>query len=78
MAKTFEGRSRLVNLAYQVLNKIDVVVADKSDGELMAVLASAFHRHAAEVAAAESSQPKSGGRPKLPEALTYPHAKVAA
>ena len=78
MAKTFEGKSRLVNLAYQVLNKIDVVVADKSDGELMAVLASAFHRHAAEVAVAELSQPKSGGRPKLPEALTYPPAKVVA
>jgi len=78
MAKTFEGKSRLVNLAYQVLNKIDVVVADKSDGELMAVLASAFHRHAAEVAVAELSQPKSAGRPKLPEALTYPPAKVVA
>ena len=76
MAKTFEGRSRLVNLAYQVLNKIEVVVADKSDGELMAVFASEFHRH--EVAVAELSQLKSGGRPKLPEALTYPHAKVAA
>ena len=78
MAKTIEGKSRLVYLAYQVLNKIDFVVAGKTDGELMAVLVTAFHRHAAEVAAAESSQPKSGGRPKLPEALTYPHAKVAA
>ena len=78
MSKTFEGRSRLVNLAYQVLNKIDVVVADKSDGELMAVLASAFHRHATEVAAAELCQPKRCDKPELPEALTYPHAKVAA
>ena len=48
------------------------------DGELMAVLASAFRRHATEVAVAELSQPKSGGRLKLPEALTHPHAEVAA
>ena len=78
MAKTFEGKSRLVNLAYQVLNKIDVVVAGKSDSELMAELVSAFHSYATEVAVAELSQPKPRGRPKLPEALTYPHAKVAA
>jgi hypothetical protein len=78
MAKTIEGKSRLVYLAYQVLNKVDVVVAGKSDSDLMAVLLSAFHRHALEVAVAELSQPKPRGRPKLPEALTYPHAKVAA
>ena len=77
MAKTIEGKSRLVYLAYQVLNKIEVVVAGKSDSELMAVLVSAFHCHAAELAVAES-QLKPRGRPKLPEALTYPHVKVAA
>jgi hypothetical protein len=38
MAETIEGKSRLVYLAYQVLNKIDVVVAGKSDDESMAVL----------------------------------------
>jgi hypothetical protein len=78
MAKTIEGKSRLVCLAYQVLNKIDVVVAGKSDTQLMAVLVSAFHSHATEVAEAELSQPKPRGRPKLPQALTYPHARVAA
>ena len=77
MAKTIEGKSRLVYLAYQVLDKVDVVVADKSDSELMAVLLSAFHSHAAEVAVVES-QLKPRGRPKLPETSTYPHAKVAA
>jgi hypothetical protein len=41
------------------------------------VLLSAFHSHAAEVAVVES-QLKPRGRPKLPETLTYPHAKVAA
>jgi hypothetical protein len=56
MAKTIEGKSRLVCLAYQVLSKIDVVVSGKTDGELMAVLVAAFHQHAAEVADAELSQ----------------------
>jgi hypothetical protein len=37
MAKTIEGKSRLVYLTYQVLDKVDVVVAGKSDSELMAV-----------------------------------------
>ena len=78
MAKTIEGKSRLVYLAYQVLNKIDFVVAGKTDGELMAVLVTAFQRHAAEVAVAQPSQPPPRGKPKLPEALTYPHVKVAA
>jgi hypothetical protein len=78
MAKTIEGKSRLVYRTYQVLDKVDVVVAGKSDSELMAVLLSTYHRRAAEVAMAEPSQPKPRGRPKLPEALTYPHAKVAA
>ena len=59
-------------------SKIDVVVAGKSDDELMAVLVSAFQRHAAEVAVAQPSQPPPRGKPKLPEALTYPHVKVAA
>jgi hypothetical protein len=50
MTKTFEGKSRLVCLAYQVLNNIDVVVSGKTDGELMAVLVAAFHQHAVGVA----------------------------
>ena len=75
MTKTFEDKSRLVYLAYQVLNKIDVVVADKSDDELMAILASAFHRHATEVTAPELSQRR---KPDLPEALIHPHPKGAA
>ena len=56
MAKTFEGKSRLVNLAYQVLNKIDVVVAGKSDSELMAVLVSAVHSYGGRRGRAKPSQ----------------------
>jgi hypothetical protein len=77
MAKTIEGRSRLVCLAYQVLNKIDVEVAGKTDGELVAVMAAAFRAHAAEFAEAEQSQcpPR---QLKLREALTRPHTRAAA
>jgi len=79
MAKTFEGKSRLVCLAYQVLNKIDVVVAGKTDGELMAVLVAAFHQHAAEVADAELSQrPDPRLKRPSPEPWSYPRPKVAA
>ena len=72
MAKTFEGQSRLVCLAYQVLSKIVVVVPGKTDGELMAVLVAAFHQHAAEVADAEFSQ-RTGprGRPASHEVPAF-------
>jgi hypothetical protein len=75
MAKTFEGKSRLVCLAYQVLSKIDVVVAGRTDGELLAVLVPAFDQHAAEVADAEANPRLK--RP-LPEAWSDPRPKVAA
>ena len=79
MTQTFEGKSRLVCLAYQVLNKIDVVVSGKTDGELMAVLVAAFHQHAAEVADAELSQ-RAGPRyaQAFQEALAYPRQHTAA
>ena len=79
MAKTIEGKSRLVCLTYQALNKIDVVVAGKTDGELIAVLVAAFHQHAAEVADAELGQrPERGLMRPLPEPWSYPRPKVAA
>jgi hypothetical protein len=62
---------------YQVLDTIDVVVADKSDDELMALLVSAFHRHAKDIRAVASGQSKPMGKPRLPEALIFPHPKVA-
>jgi hypothetical protein len=71
MAKTYEGKSRLVNLAYQVLNEIDIVVSGKTDSELMAALVSAFYRRAAEIAVAERSQRKPRGKSELPDALRY-------
>jgi len=76
MAKTFEGRSRLVSLAYQVLDQIDVVVSGKTDAELIAVLVEAFHRHAVEVADAQLSH-RPGPRHKrpFPEALAYPQRR---
>jgi hypothetical protein len=79
MANTFEGRSRLVSLAYQVLNKIEVVVSGKTDGELMAVLAAAFHQHAAEVVDSELSRRKIPSYAQaLQGALADPPRKVAA
>jgi hypothetical protein len=78
MAKTIEGKSRLVCLAYQVLSKIDVIVSGKTDGELMAVLVAAFHQHAAEIAKPESGQrPDTRCMPPLQEACAYPLSRVA-
>jgi hypothetical protein len=77
MAMTIEGKSRLVCLAYQVLNKIDVEVAGKTDGELVAVIAAAF-RAAAEFAAAQQSQSPPRGQLNLREPLTRPHMRAAA
>jgi hypothetical protein len=79
MAKTIEGKSRLVCLAYQVLSKVDVVVSGKTDGELMAVLVAAFHQHAVEVAHAELSQrPDPSLKRPLREPWSDPRSKVAA
>lgn len=78
MTKTIEGKSRLVCLAYEVLNKIDVVVAGKTDSELIAVLVAAFRAHAAEVAAEERSRRAHRDQLKLRGTLTRPHMRAAA
>ena len=79
MSKTIEGKSRLVYLAYQVLNKIDLVVAGKTDGELLEVLVAAFHQQAAEVAREELGQrDKRRDKRPLPEVLRFTGAKAAA
>jgi len=44
----FEDRSRLITLAYRVLNTIIGPVAPKTDGELLSDLANAFIVHARE------------------------------
>jgi hypothetical protein len=46
MLDTVERRSRLVTLAYQVLGTIDLPPIDASEGEVLAALATAFHRKA--------------------------------
>ena len=62
MSDTIERKSRLVALAYEVLGTIDLPPSDASDGEVLAALASAFHRKAWET---NLDTPR--GKPALPE-----------
>ena len=63
---TVERKSRLVSLAYQVLGTMDLPPLDASEGEVLAALASAFHRRAlVAVEATELVTPR--GKPALPE-----------
>jgi hypothetical protein len=62
---TVERRSRLVSLAYQVLGTIDLPPLAASEGEVLAALASAFHRKALVAVEAEVDTPR--GKPTLPE-----------
>lgn len=48
-----ERKSRLVSLAYRVLGTIEPPPLDASEGEVLAALASAFHRRAQVAVAAE-------------------------
>jgi hypothetical protein len=64
-ADAVERRSRLVSLAYQVLGTIDVPPLDASEGEVLATLASAFHRKA--LVAAEAERDTRRGEPALPD-----------
>jgi hypothetical protein len=57
MPDTVERRSRLVALAYQVLGTIDLPPIDASEGEVLAALATAFHRKALGAAEAEMDTP---------------------
>ena len=59
------------------MNKIDVVVSGKTDGELMAVLVAAFRQHAAEVADAENwtSSPTHAARGRCKRHWPIPVAK---
>jgi hypothetical protein len=67
LSKTIEERSRLVLLAYEVLNTIEVAVEGATDNELLTVMADAFRRRAADALEDELSKPKRRGKPKLPE-----------
>ena len=65
MSDTIERKSRLVALAYEVLGTIDLPPSDASEGEVLAALASAFHRKAMVAMGAELATPR--GKPALPE-----------
>jgi hypothetical protein len=65
MSDTIERKSRLVALAYEVLGTIDPPPSDASDGEVLAALASAFHRRA--LVAVETNLDTPRGKPALPE-----------
>jgi hypothetical protein len=54
---TIERRSRLVTLAYQVLGTIDLPPLDASESEVLAALATAFHRKALGAVEADRDTP---------------------
>jgi hypothetical protein len=65
MADSFaERQSRLVSLVYQVLGTIEPPALESSEGEVLAALASAFHRKAQTTVEAELDTPQ--GKPALP------------
>jgi hypothetical protein len=62
---TVERTSRLVTLVYQVLGTLELPAVEASEGEVLAALASAFHRRAQVAVEAELDPPQ--GKPALPE-----------
>ena len=80
MSKTFEDKSRLVTLAYTVLESTQLVVADMTDSEIYTELAIAFQRKAAQAMGAQTERAKRDrGKPELtelPDHLVLPN-KVA-
>jgi len=72
MLDIIERKSRLVSLTYQVLGTIEPPAKGVKDSEVLAVLAGAFHRSAAEMANAEMLAPaKRRGKRALPTELRY-------
>ena len=66
MSDTFvERKSRLVSLVYRVLGTLELPPLEASEGEVLAALASAFHRRAQVAVEAELDTPQ--GKPALPE-----------
>jgi hypothetical protein len=62
---TVERKSRLVSLAYEVLETIDLPPPNASESEVLAALASAFHRKALVAVEAELDTPR--GKPAFPD-----------
>ena len=72
MLDLIERKSRLVSLTYQVLGTIEPPAKEVKDSEVLALLAGAFHRRAAEIANAEMPAPaKPRGKRALPTELRY-------
>ena len=65
MPDTYERKSRLVALAYQVLGTMDLPPLDASEGEMLAAIAGAFHSRAQVAVATEPD--KRRGKRALPE-----------
>lgn len=73
MLDTVERQSRLVTLVYQVLRTLEPPPVDTLEGEVLAALASAFHRRAVvameaeALAATEVERGRPRGKSRLPE-----------
>ena len=65
MSDTVERKSRLVSIVYRVLETLELPPLEASEGEVLAVLASAFHRGAQ--VAVEAELDTAQGKPALPE-----------
>jgi hypothetical protein len=65
LSDTVARKSRLVSLAYEVLGTIELPPLDASEGEVLAALASAFHRKA--LVAVDTALEPPRGKPALPE-----------
>jgi hypothetical protein len=65
---TLERKSRLVSVVYRVLATLELPPVDASEGEVLAALASAFHRTA--LVAVEEDRDTSRGKPALPQYLS--------
>ena len=70
MPASFEGRSRVVNLAYRVITDFVLPLRDIPDAEIYAMLGAAFYRKAAE-SAEEPKKTNGEERPDLPGHLLY-------
>jgi hypothetical protein len=65
LSDTVARKSRLVSLVYEVLGTIELPPLDASEGEVLAALASAFHRKALVAVDTRLEPPR--GKPALPE-----------
>ena len=67
MSHTFESRSRLISLAYGVLNRLDIPASGMTDVELLSALTAECRKTLAAMAESEQKIMKERGKPALPE-----------